>query len=76
MLRSQPLSVPVQLCRWPVLSSADTVYETPATLLFQVTDTSPVLQFTVGRKDDRGQGAEQNESGNRRGGEVQTRFSH
>lgn len=65
MLRSQPLSsVPVQLCRCPVLSTADTVYETPATLSFQVTDTSPVLQFTVGRKDDRGQGAEQNESGN------------
>ncbi len=71
VLRLQPLVVPLQLCRRPTVSTADTVYTTPATLLFQVTDTSPVVQLTVGRKVLRGQGAER-KSG--RKGEVEVRI--
>lgn len=49
MLRSQPLSVPLQLCWRPMVSTASTVYMTPGMLSFQVTDTTPVVQLTVGR---------------------------
>lgn len=56
--RLQSLVVLLQLWWWPASSTADTVYRTPATLLSQVTDTTPVAQLTVGTKVVRGQGAE------------------
>lgn len=59
VLRLQPLLVPLQLCVRPLASAAVTAYTTPATLLFHLTDTTPVPQFTTGRKVERGQGAEQ-----------------
>lgn len=69
--RGQPAVVLLQLCRRPVASVADTVYTTPATPLFQVTDATPVVQLTVGRKVGRGQGAERKR---RRGGEDDKRW--
>lgn len=47
------------------------MYTTPASLSFQVTDTTPVVQLTAGRKVLRGQGAER-KSGRR--GEVEVRI--
>lgn len=66
VVRLQPLLVPLQLCRRPVASAADTAYTTPATLLSQVTDTMPVAQLTVGRKVVGGQGAERRSGRKRR----------
>lgn len=73
VLRLQLPFVPLQLCRRPVVSTADTVCTTPGTLLFQDTDTTPVVQLTVGRKVMRGQGAER-KSG--RGGEVEVKMKN
>lgn len=70
VLRLQPLFVLLQLCLAPLASAADTVYITPATLLFQVTDTTPVPQFTLERKDEGAQGAEWN---GRKRGEVEVK---
>ncbi|TNN48238.1 hypothetical protein EYF80_041552 [Liparis tanakae] len=67
--RRQPAFVLLQLCRRPAASVADTVYTTPATPSFQVTDATPVVQLTVGRKVGRGQGAERKR---RRGGRINT----